>query len=128
MSVSGRISVVIELEMPGNSRSLFRLRLGNRVVGENLTAVQTHLSYRRDSRSDYTAEASGERVRARIGLGNLFHRVSSVPLVSQPITFKYPLAADARPFDRALVQNNSIFGVARFQTREHQSTLGIESA
>ena len=43
MSASGRISVVIELEMPGDSRSLFRLRLDNRVVGENLTAVQTHL-------------------------------------------------------------------------------------
>ena len=54
-------------------------------------------------------------MRARIGLGNLFHRVSSVPLVSQPITFEYPLAADARPFDRALVRNDSIFGVARFK-------------
>jgi hypothetical protein len=46
MSVSGRISVeniVIELEIPGDSRSLFRLRLDNKVVGENLTAVQTHL-------------------------------------------------------------------------------------
>ena len=46
MSVSDRMSVeriVIELETPGNSRSLFRLRLDNKVVGENLTAVQTHL-------------------------------------------------------------------------------------
>jgi hypothetical protein len=46
MSLSGRISVeriVIELEIPGDSRSLFRLRLDNKVVGENLTAVQTHL-------------------------------------------------------------------------------------
>ena len=46
MSVRGRISVeriVIELEIPGDSRSLFRLRLDNKVVGENLTAVQTHL-------------------------------------------------------------------------------------
>jgi hypothetical protein len=46
MSVSGRISVeriVIELEIPGDSRSLFRLRLDNKVAGENLTAVQTHL-------------------------------------------------------------------------------------
>jgi hypothetical protein len=46
MSVSGRISVeriIIELEIPGDSRSLFRLRLDNKVVGENLTAVQTHL-------------------------------------------------------------------------------------
>ncbi len=35
--------IVIELETPGDSRSLFRLRLDNKVVGENLTAVQTHL-------------------------------------------------------------------------------------
>jgi hypothetical protein len=42
MSVSSRISVeriVVELEIPGDSRSLFRLRLDNKVVGENLTAV-----------------------------------------------------------------------------------------
>jgi hypothetical protein len=46
MSVSDRMSVeriVIELETPGDSRSLFRLRLDNKVVGENLTAAQTHL-------------------------------------------------------------------------------------
>jgi hypothetical protein len=46
MSASGRISVeriVIELEIPGDSASLFRLRLDNKVVGENLTAAQTHL-------------------------------------------------------------------------------------
>ena len=46
MSVSGRISVeriVIELQTPGDSGSLFRLRLDNKVVGENLTAVQAHL-------------------------------------------------------------------------------------
>jgi hypothetical protein len=46
MGVSGRISVeqiVIELQTPGDSGSLFRLRLDNKVVGENLTAVQTHL-------------------------------------------------------------------------------------
>ena len=46
MSISDRMSVeqiVIELETPGDSRSLFRLRLDNKVVGENLTAVQTHL-------------------------------------------------------------------------------------
>ena len=45
MSVSDRMSVeriVIELETPGDSRSLFRLRLDNKVVGENLTAVQAH--------------------------------------------------------------------------------------
>ena len=35
--------IVIELETPGESRSLFRLRLDNKVVGEHLTAVQAHL-------------------------------------------------------------------------------------
>jgi hypothetical protein len=35
--------IVIELETPGDSRSLFRLRLDNKVVGEHLTAVQAHL-------------------------------------------------------------------------------------
>ena len=46
MSVSDRMSVeriVIELETPGDSGGLFRLRLDNKVVGENLTAVQAHL-------------------------------------------------------------------------------------
>jgi hypothetical protein len=46
MSVSGRITIeriVIELETPGDSGSLFRLRLDNKVVGANLTAVQTHV-------------------------------------------------------------------------------------
>ena len=46
MSISDRMSVekiVIELETPGNSRSLFRLRLDKKVVGENLTAAQAHL-------------------------------------------------------------------------------------
>jgi hypothetical protein len=45
MSVNGRISVeriVVELKIPGDSRSLFRLRLDNKVVGD-LTAVQTRL-------------------------------------------------------------------------------------
>ena len=46
MSLSGKVSVeriVVEIEIPGDSRRLFRLRLDNNVVGENLTAVQTHL-------------------------------------------------------------------------------------
>ena len=46
MSVNGVISVekaIIELEIPGASRSLFRFRLDNKVMGENLTAVQTHI-------------------------------------------------------------------------------------
>jgi hypothetical protein len=45
MSRSERMSVeriVIELETPGDSRDLFRLRLDDK-VGENLTAVQAHL-------------------------------------------------------------------------------------
>ena len=68
MSVSGRISVeriVIELEIPGDSRSLFRLRLDNKVVGESLTAVQTHLLVGEILDRNYTAEASGKRVRPR---------------------------------------------------------------
>ena len=46
MSGSERMSIeriVIELETPGDSRSLFRLRLDDKVGGENLTAVQAHL-------------------------------------------------------------------------------------
>jgi hypothetical protein len=35
--------IILELETPGDSRSLFRLRLDDKVVGENLTAVQAHL-------------------------------------------------------------------------------------
>jgi hypothetical protein len=35
--------IIIELETPDDSRSLFRLRLDNKVVGENLTAAQAHL-------------------------------------------------------------------------------------
>ena len=35
--------IVIELETPGDSRSMFRLRLDDATVGENLTAAQAHL-------------------------------------------------------------------------------------
>ena len=35
--------IAIELETPGDSRSLFRLRLDDKVVAENLTAAQAHL-------------------------------------------------------------------------------------
>jgi hypothetical protein len=35
--------IILELETPGDSRSLFRLRLDDKIVGENLTAVQAHL-------------------------------------------------------------------------------------
>jgi hypothetical protein len=41
---SGAIArIVIELETPGDSRSMFRLRLDNTIVGEGLTAAQAHL-------------------------------------------------------------------------------------
>src|ERR1700722_18528709 len=46
MGVSGRLSneqILIERRTPGDSGSLFRFRLDNKVIGENLTAVQTHL-------------------------------------------------------------------------------------
>jgi hypothetical protein len=46
MTFGDRMSVeriIIELETPDDSRSLFRLRLENKVVGENLTAAQAHL-------------------------------------------------------------------------------------
>ena len=35
--------IVIELETPGDSRSMFRLRLDDTVVGESLTAAQVHI-------------------------------------------------------------------------------------
>lgn len=35
--------IVLELETPGDSRTMFRLLLGNAVVVENLTAVQAHV-------------------------------------------------------------------------------------
>jgi hypothetical protein len=35
--------IVLELETPGDSRTMFRLLLDNAVVGENLTAVQAHV-------------------------------------------------------------------------------------
>ena len=37
----GRISV--ELETPGDSRTMFRLRIDDKVVANGLTAVQAHL-------------------------------------------------------------------------------------
>jgi hypothetical protein len=42
-SGGGIARIVIELEAPGDSRSMFRLRLDNVIVGEGLTAVQVHL-------------------------------------------------------------------------------------
>jgi hypothetical protein len=35
--------IVIELETPGDSRSMFRLRLDDTAVGESLTAAQVHI-------------------------------------------------------------------------------------
>jgi hypothetical protein len=77
MSVSDRMSVeriVIELESPGDSRSLFRLRLDNKVVGESLTAVQAHLLCGRNSRPDHTAAAFYKGLRARLGPRDLLSR------------------------------------------------------
>jgi len=36
-------TIAIEFETIGDSRSMFRLRVDGRVVGENLTAAQTHI-------------------------------------------------------------------------------------
>jgi hypothetical protein len=35
--------IVVELETPGDSRTMFRLRTDDKVVGESLTAVHAHL-------------------------------------------------------------------------------------
>jgi len=35
--------IVLELETPGDSRTLFRLSVGDSVVAESLTAVQAHI-------------------------------------------------------------------------------------
>jgi hypothetical protein len=37
------VSIAIETETVGDPRTMFRLRIDGKVVGENLTAVQTHL-------------------------------------------------------------------------------------
>ena len=36
-------SIVVELETPGDSRTMFRLRIDDTVVADGLTAVQAHL-------------------------------------------------------------------------------------
>jgi hypothetical protein len=41
--VSVPLVIAIEPESPGDSATLFRLRIDQRVVGQKLTAVQTHL-------------------------------------------------------------------------------------
>jgi hypothetical protein len=35
--------IVIETETPSDSRTMFRVRMDNLVIGENLTAAQAHL-------------------------------------------------------------------------------------
>jgi hypothetical protein len=35
--------IVIELEAPGDSRTMFRLLVGEKVVADGMTAAQTHL-------------------------------------------------------------------------------------
>ena len=35
--------IVVDLETPGDSRTMFRLGLDDKIIGENLTAVQAHL-------------------------------------------------------------------------------------
>jgi hypothetical protein len=36
-------TIAVEAETTGDSRTMFRLRINGRLVGENLTAAQTHL-------------------------------------------------------------------------------------
>jgi hypothetical protein len=36
-------TILIETQAPGDSSTMFRLRIDGKIVGENLTAVQTHL-------------------------------------------------------------------------------------
>jgi hypothetical protein len=35
--------IVIEIETPGDSRTMFRVLMDNLVIGQNLTAAQAHL-------------------------------------------------------------------------------------
>jgi hypothetical protein len=35
--------IVIETETPGDSRTMFRVRMDDLVIGQNLTAAQAHL-------------------------------------------------------------------------------------
>jgi hypothetical protein len=37
------VQIHVEAEAPGDSATLFRLRIDERIVGEGLTAAQTHL-------------------------------------------------------------------------------------
>jgi hypothetical protein len=42
-SAREQMTIVIEAESPGDSRTLFRIRFGDRPIGEELTAVEAHL-------------------------------------------------------------------------------------
>jgi hypothetical protein len=35
--------IIVELETPGDSRTMFRLMINDKAVGEGLTAVQAHI-------------------------------------------------------------------------------------
>jgi hypothetical protein len=35
--------IIIELETPGDSRTMFRVRMDDQMIGQNLTAAQAHL-------------------------------------------------------------------------------------
>jgi hypothetical protein len=41
--ISALATIRVESETPGDSRTMFRLRIGEKMVGENLTAMQAHL-------------------------------------------------------------------------------------
>jgi len=36
-------TIAIEAELPGDSRTMFRLRVNGKIIGERLTAAQAHL-------------------------------------------------------------------------------------
>jgi hypothetical protein len=38
-----QMKIVIEAESPGDSGTLFRIRFGEKLIGEELTAAETHL-------------------------------------------------------------------------------------
>jgi hypothetical protein len=38
-----RMRIVVEAETPGDSRTLFRVKMGEKLIGYELTAAETHL-------------------------------------------------------------------------------------
>jgi hypothetical protein len=38
-----QMSIILEPESPGDSRTLFRVKLGEKLIGEELTAAEAHL-------------------------------------------------------------------------------------